>query len=213
VSLPREAQIAAAVLGMRTPLARVELAASQLAREGSTPALAALCERIRDAVGDLDRQIELSLRALLPEPQEEGRWAPCQEVIAEVVDRFRPVLEARGCACVEQVASQEPVRGERERVRRATLCLLRASGAVASRGGRVRLGAETEPGRYGISVDVAQANVEVDGGWTESLEQVLESTRAFALAHDAELDVRWSPASGSSLLRATLWFRVPEADA
>lgn len=210
MSRERHAQIASAVLGMRTPLARVELAASQLDRDGATPRARELARCIREAVIEMDRRIETSLRALLPAAPASVARA-CGNVLEEVLARVGDVLGARGLRCALRPDPPDPVIGDPDRLRRAALCLLRSAGGVAGSGGTVSIGLEDAPGRYGVSVDISRGGP--DAGAT-GLEPLVAAAREFALAHEAEIDVRWCPGSEPSILRAALWFsRPPESPA
>jgi|GEM_PF-2917162 len=136
--MSRDAQIAARVLEMRFALSRIELAASQLLRQGQTPVDRALIETIRLAVEDLDARIDRSL-LLLAGPQDPLRVEDCAAVPAEVVGRLAPVVGARGIRCRAGETPRTPVPGDPERLRRGAVALLRGAARWAGEGGQLEL--------------------------------------------------------------------------
>jgi hypothetical protein len=200
VNRARQAQLAAAVLEMRRPLSRVALLASQLRRLEGSPAVGALGDRIREAVAELDRQIGLSLRALLPEPAR-APAEPCDRVLGEALDRVRPALLARGWRCEVPAPSRDPVRGDPERVRAAVPKLLRWATAGAGPG-RIELSLVRETGRSGVRARVTGAAAAPD-------EAMRGELRLFALACGAELVEE----DGAEEASAIVWFGPAEGGA
>jgi hypothetical protein len=124
---------------LRGMLARIKLAASQLARATTTHAGRGLARSIVSAVGELDHGLA-QLAALLDLA---GRPRVRSEDLCglahELEERLAEPLAARGIAL--RVANDEgaPPRGDPERTRRTALLVLRAGAARLCAGGRLSL--------------------------------------------------------------------------
>jgi hypothetical protein len=92
----RDAVTHVLALESRNALARVELAASELARFDANPAMQEMLETIGDAVGELD--VLLAKIGLLwsPGSGRQARSIEVDEVMSRVVERLGPALDARG---------------------------------------------------------------------------------------------------------------------
>jgi signal transduction histidine kinase len=201
VNARRDAQLAAALLGLRTPLARIQLAASRMRRDGSPPLARSCGEAICEAVEELDGRLELAVAALAPERKPAPPRA-CEGALNQVLERVAPAFEARGCRC-ERMPAPDSVLGDEARVRRGALQLLRVALRFAGRGGRVRVGLVDGTARYGLQLNAQ--GLEADE--TEWLGEPLAALRRFALALDGELELEATEGTG---LRAALWFAREE---
>lgn len=146
MSATRDAELASAILDIRAPLSRVELAASRLDREDRTPRTAELAHTIREAVATIDRQLELALRVLAPPGP--NRDCPSAPVLEEVAARLRPVLAARGLDLrVESPHDSPPL--DPAVLRRAVIALTGAA-AEHAQPGPLEVGLVSGKGRWGV---------------------------------------------------------------
>ena len=200
----RDAQLAAALLGLRTPLARIQLAASRIRRDGSPPLARSCGDAICEAVEELDGRLELAVEALAPE-RISAPMSACEGALDQVLRRVAPAFEARGCSC-ERTPAPGSVLGDEANVRRGALQLLRLALRFAGRGGHVRVGLLDDVARYGLrlSADGAEADQ------TEWLGEPLAALRRFALARGSELEFEATEGAG---LRAALCFAREEPGA
>ena len=147
MNLERDAELAAIVLDIRTPLSRVELAASRLAREDMPPRARDLAETIREAVAAIDRELENAVLALAPRAERTRSGAG--PVLEALRTRLAPVLEARGLELEIEPAPE--VELDPTVLRRAAIALTRA--AVEHAGpGAFRLGLRPSQHGWGVSV-------------------------------------------------------------
>ena len=154
MSDPERSFTAALALGLRTPLSRIELAASRLEREAVTPAARGLAEGICDAVEELDRMIVQLTAVLAPPPPIDPPRAPLAEVLPAMRDRLAPVLAARGVQWLEPELDAGAV-GDPDALKLTALSLIRAGTELAGGGGRVSIQLQTEAGRSGVRLEVA----------------------------------------------------------
>lgn len=187
----RETLAAAVAVEIRTPLARVELAASQLEREAWSPTSERLARSIRGAVGEIDARISGMLRLLLP-PAPRTPCQPLGPALASLQDRLAPSLAARGVT-LRHAPPGERLTGDSQLVRRAAVSLIRAASALARSGGEIVVDLCVESERIGV-----RASWTGDGGGREAAEDALGSARAFALAQGGLLEATGEP-------EATLW--------
>lgn len=185
---------------MRDPLARIELAASQLARLHPDHANRTLTRRILEAVADLDDRLQASIRALAPRRTGAVRAEDAGVVVARAVDELAPVLGARERVLepLAPLAAPAP-RADAQLARRAALQLLRGAGAWAGAGGRLRLELVPEGGRCGIRVAAQRGDA-----CSTPCDDPFGAARRFARAERIGLDVTRSEASPARL-EATLW--------
>ncbi len=184
-------------LDMRNPLARIELAASQLERAALTPAAREQVDSIADAVCELDRLIARSLAVLLPRDP-----APTGDVRAELADlraRLRSSLGTRGVVWLEPGESSRTVGGDPFLARQAALLLVRLASGLAVDGGRFALDASVEGEGFGLVLRVLS---EADPEPAQ-----LEPADDFAGIHGALFETR----TGEAGFEARLSFRAPEA--
>jgi hypothetical protein len=137
--LDRE-QIAAAISGLRDPLARIALAVSSPARAASAEAREQRAESVSAALADVDARIDELLRVLRAETQVPAH-GDCRASFASACERARPAAFARGLALRERAPS-ESVPGDSAQVARATLRLLRVACAWTGAHGCVELALE-----------------------------------------------------------------------
>lgn len=133
---------------LRNPLARIELAASRLARDAHTPSARDSVEAIREAVADLDRQV--GARGVWE--RGEGPRASLAELLQTLEARLRPVLEARGISIVIEPAGETDPTPEAWRARRAGLALLRSAARCDPTQIAMRGLCHQEPPLWGIEV-------------------------------------------------------------
>jgi len=198
MSNARAAAAAARSVALRTPLARVQLAASRLEREAVTPAVARLVASISDAVAELDRGIADLLGVLVPpaQPVTDEDVAAALEVLRQ---RVAPSLCARGVEWTAGAGHAGPVPGNASLVRESAVALVREAAAALGAGGRVRLDLAEAPDRLELRLSLTggRAGAPGPGGF--------EASRALALRRGGGLD--WDGAAG----RATLWLPRGEA--
>ena len=84
----RETLAAALAIDMRTPLARVELAASQIGREATTPMVRALGRSVSEAVEEVDRLIARMLKLLAPPVATREVEVPLEDVLDGGLDNW-----------------------------------------------------------------------------------------------------------------------------
>jgi hypothetical protein len=124
---------------MRSPLAQIELAASQLAREALTPIARAHADQIFDAVAQIDELVDRSLRLLLPQAPRAGRTCALTPVLGELRARFEPALAACGVQWVSDGGAADEVRGDPDAFRAHVCSLLRFVLVACERGGRMEV--------------------------------------------------------------------------
>ncbi len=197
----REERLEGSLLSLRDPLARVALAASQIARAPGDPIAGILAEGIRDAVGDLDRRIQESLHLVRgPLSRDEG-VGDCGEALRALVAQLAPVFAARGRRLEALDLPREGLRMDAGVARRAALLLLRCAGAWTGPGGWLRLEMRSRGAQSGMRVEAGRSQ---ESGVTAR--DAFSEVARFALAQGAELE--HTPAdAGASRASATLWFR------
>ena len=181
MSATRDAELASAILDMRAPLSRVELAASRLDREDQTPRTGDLARTIREAVAIIDRQLELALRVLAPAGP--TRKSPSLPVLQELAERLRPVFSARGLDL--RVSDEHSPSLDPAVLRRAVIALTGAA-AEHARPGPLEVGLVPGEGRWGVEVRWRSAKESAfDGG------DVLRRLQPLALLCGAEAEPRF----------------------
>lgn len=197
----REERLEGSLLSLRDPLARVALAASQIARAPGDPIAGILAEGIRDAVGDLDRRIQESLHLVRgPLSREEG-IGDCSEALRALVAQLAPVFAARGRRLEALDLPREGLRIDAGVARRGALLLLRCAGAWTGPGGWLRLELRKRGVRYGLRVEAGRSQ-ETGGAGRDAFSKLAR----FALAQGAEIEHTPTDA-GAPHASATLWFR------
>ncbi len=141
----RDAELASALLDLRAPLSRIELAASRLDREERTPRTGELARTIREAVAAADHKLELALRVLAPPAAEPA--LPAAGVLEELALRLRPVLAARG---LELRVHGEPSPALDPAVLRRAAIALAGTAAELAEAGPVELRLVSGEGRWGV---------------------------------------------------------------
>lgn len=145
----RDVYSAAIAIEMRAPLARVELAASELMRGAATPVARDLSAGIREAVADLDRLISKLLSFWVP-PATRDEPVDIANVLHSLHERLSPVMSARGIIFELSISSSSTVLGSADIAHEVGVALLRAGAALVGSGGRLDLMAESGLDRYGI---------------------------------------------------------------
>jgi len=186
-----------ALLLMRDPLGRIELAASQLTGAEASIVTRELLRGIRSAVGDLDEQLQEALGALRG-PQIDHEVADCGEALRRVVDELAPVFAARSRRLDPAEVHTGEVRGDAAIARRAALRLLRGAGRWTGAGGRMQLALLTDSGRWGVRV-AARCGEDTPAPKAASFDEARRLARAAggSLEHES---------GRSDEARATLWF-------
>lgn len=167
--LSRETYVAAAAVNLRTPLARVGLAASQLERSAATPAHRELAGNISEAVLELDRGIEQLLQLVVPPRAGVEAEEDVSEVLASVRERFAPVLAARGLRWRAPGSPPEVLPGTPDRARRVAVAMLRAATELTREGGSFALDVarDDEGIRFELVCDAEeQASDAMSGRWS-----------------------------------------------
>ncbi len=183
----RDAAIASTVMDLRSPLSRIELAASRLFREDMPPRAQDLAATIREAVSVIDGQLDAALQALAP-PSPPRPAEALGPVLVALAERMSPVLSARGFAL--QIEEVPELLVEPSQTRRIALVLARVAMELAEPG-VLLLTAEEEGGGHAVAVQWAQATMEGAPSIAARAAQQL------ALA----MNGRWSLAPG----RAEIW--------
>lgn len=145
MSAIRDAELAAAILDVRAPLSRIELAASRLDREDRTPHAGELARTIREAVTAIDQQLELALRVLAPASP--VRKSPAGPILEELAGRLRPVLAARGLDL--RIGCQHSPSLDPAVLRRVVIALVGAAAECAGPG-PIDVGLLLGDGRWGV---------------------------------------------------------------
>lgn len=140
VSLPAETRAAALSAEIRTPLAQIELAASQLYREALTPNARAYAELVFEAVAEIDGLVERTLRMLVPPRCELETDLDLAPVLTELRRRFTPALAACGIEWKWREPEHVGVTGNPEQVRRFCTELLHLALILSQEGGQFTLG-------------------------------------------------------------------------
>lgn len=144
-------------LGMRAPLARIELAASRLAREARTPGGRALAASISESVAELDESIGRSLALLARETEAAPAADDLRAVLADLHRRLSPALEARGVQWAQPTPEALEVRGDAALVRRLAVMLVREGAGRAGAGGAIGLSVRGDAEGYGVELAVRRA--------------------------------------------------------
>jgi hypothetical protein len=198
MSEPRDAFAAAFAVEMRAPLARVELGASQLARDATTPAARELAVGICTAVAEIDRLISRVLAVLLPHPRPPAPAADLRPVLEDLRERLSPVLSARGVSWEPGPAAGSEVSGDAESLRAVAMALLRVGAELAGSGGCLSLDLRADDGRYGLQLEGRSAGAGTAGG---DLGEALRELCGPVLSQGGSVDL---PDEGGEI-RATVW--------
>ncbi len=188
--MAKEAFAAALAVNMRTPLASVELVASQLEREAATPTTRRLAARVSEAVSELDGLIDRLLAVLIPP----GVAADCVNDLGPVLERTRerlaPVLAARGVSWETPVPSPARIAGDPEQFRRLIAAMLRPAAAVAGVGGRISLSVEVAWERAGLTLHCERGQ---PGAVAADQDAMFEEARALAFGVGGALELEHRP--------------------
>ena len=196
-----------ALLFMRDPLSRIELAASQLARAQRGAVEEERLAAIRRAVEDLDRRLQEALGALRAPRSRAGASDDCGRALRELVAELAPVFAARSRRLEPPQLAPGGSLGDAAVARRAALRLLRGAGGWAGAGGWLCLSLRSDPGRWGVGIRVRRAAHGAAGP-----APAFREARRLAHSLGAEFE-QSSPASAEAELRATLWFPRSECPA
>lgn len=208
MTTPAHGQLTQAILRMRTPLARVELAASRLARSAATPATRGLVEGISEAVRQIDHEISDSLRVIRPAAREQSDFGDARGVLTALRRRTAAVLQAYEIRWPPPDGEDQPILADRVAVEKAALVMLRAGIALAGRGGSVELSLvhHAEASRTGLRLAAEQAVDAAPSSASSTAPDPLTQPLAFALGWGGSLDVRRRDREAT----ATLWLAPSE---
>lgn len=135
----RHATAATMVLDLRTPLARLSLAAQRFAREAVRPADQALAAGMQDAVLEIDTRIDRILPLLAPaDPTLTTNRSAALPVFEQLQERLQPALEAQGIA-LDLMPPTETFEVDSHAIRRLSATLVHAGAAWVGDGGRLEL--------------------------------------------------------------------------
>ncbi len=175
----RDAELASTLLDLRSPLSRIELAASRLVREDMPPRARDLATIVRDSVAAIDSRLTLALRSLeRPAVALPMEAAP---VLEAVLQRIGPVLAARGFPL--ELDPVPALQVDSRVLRRAVIALVRLAAERGQPGPPIRLTLRPDPVRPGLQVsyrplgrdagtqraarDAAAGLAVAAGGWLE----------------------------------------------
>ena len=184
--LPVTTHAAALSVEIRTPLAQIELAASQLFREALTPNARTQSEQIFHAVSEIDELVERMLRVLVPPRRRQANSGDISLMLAQLRRRFVPALAACGVEWKLRDAAEEPVLGDVEAVRRQCTELLHLALILSGEGGQFTLVVDGRDDGVDASLFCRRASAfsEVE---MESARNAVQRSQAVALEGGAEL--------------------------
>ncbi len=201
----RQTFAAAIAAQMKTPLSRVELAASQLMRDALTPANRRLASRVSDAAEDLDALIGRLLALLAPGAKERVVEGDLREVIDSLHRRLSPVLAARGIEWAEPASDQgRALVGDQRRSRRAALMLLRSAAKLVGSGGRLAIEGVIEGSECAVRL-IAHAG---DRGLATTASIAVGELRTAALRDGGRLEERYQ----GEEVQLTWWMLAPSPE-
>jgi len=195
----RASVAAALLLELRTPLARVTLAASQLARSASSPASHGLAASIADAVSQIDAGIERVLPLLVNLPPRPAALEAIDVVLPAVLERLGPGIAAREVSLALETQQAGGARCDPHTARRAAAALLQVGTAWLGRGGDARLSVARESERVGLRIEC------VGGDASARDERAFPSLESRC---SGEADVEHTVSAEAAC--ATLWLRGVE---
>lgn len=204
---PHAAEAAARLAALRTPLSRIELAASRLARLVTAPAGRALADDIRGAVSELDDGLGRAMRDLVGAPRPSAPPEDCRGMLEALHQRIAPALHARGIDWIAPAgdAADGPILGNATAARQAVLCLLEDGLALAPAQGRIELALVPgeSPGRCGVALRVhAEDGAEPpDAQRADGEPEAFAAARGFVHRNGGTLE----PMPDPSLPSAVVW--------
>lgn len=196
---PGSAPAARTLAQMRSGLTRIELAASQLAREAATPAARRLAAGICDAVDELDRAVSETLALLRRADPRSAAREDLRPAFRALAARLGPSLAARGVRVEPQDRGGAPLLGDPRLLRQAAATLLRAGATCCGPERRLRIELVERAGAYGLRL--ALPGVESLPGGDTGSDQGFEAARSFALRCGGA----FAEGPDEGAWRATLW--------
>jgi len=197
------------VVRMRSSLARVELAASRIARDSLTPATRELAAGITESVREIDEEIGTALGTFRAEPDAGVDVGDCAQVLAAMRDRMLPILRAHTIDWPAMDEDRDAFVHDRVGVERAALLMLRSGIALAGRGGRLALSLVHGRDSMGIGIRLATERNAPSSENENLLCDSLGGARAFAHRHRGSLELH-DAARGAALV--TLWLAPLEVE-
>ncbi len=171
--------------GMRGPLARIQLAASELERAAATPRERELLSRIAHAVVELDGLAQAVEGVLRPRVRS-GEVVELGPVLEDLHEHLAPAVAARGFVWLPLRLPASTVVGDPSRARHAAIALLGAACAEPAPRAELRLALAQDADRYGVGLDL-----ESDGDpiAAERIEAAAGEARSLALSRGGALDI------------------------
>ncbi|MFT5444137.1 MAG: hypothetical protein ACI8W3_003189 [Myxococcota bacterium] len=185
-ALPAQTHAAALSIEVRSPLARIELAASQLYREALTPNARAQSDQIFEAVAEVDRLIERILRVLVPPKHDAELSGDLALVLSELRTRFVPAFAACDVEWKWRDFPREPVIGNTESVRKLGTELLHLALTLSGNGGQFTLDASRRDTSISLSMFCRRATPCNDDE-QRIASAAIHHAKAFALEEGATL--------------------------
>lgn len=184
--LPVTTHAAALSVDIRTPLAQIELAASQLFREALTPNARTQSEQIFHAVAEIDELVERMLRVLVPPRHRREPSGDLAPMLAQLRRRFVPALAACGVEWRMRDVTAESVHGDVEQVRRQCTELLHLALILSGEGGVFTLTLVGHEGSVEVSL-FCRRGCAFSEGELDSARNAVQRSQAAALEGGAEL--------------------------
>jgi len=154
---PRSSMAAALLLDLRTPLARLSLAAQRFGREAARPTDRSLASGMQDAVNEIDARIDRILPLLVDaEVAPRADLQPAAPLLESLAARVRPALDACDITLTTS-APPHTVRIETHAARRLAATLVRGGAAWVGPRGSLELGVLTDGSQRGIELCCARA--------------------------------------------------------
>jgi light-regulated signal transduction histidine kinase (bacteriophytochrome) len=188
----------AALVCLRDPLSRIQLATSEL--EGAAANDVPATRSIQQAVSEIDLRLEDALTSLRRRSTLSEPAADLRQTVRRVVDDLERALAARGIELLLGALPDEPVPGDDSLVRR-TLCRLLLG---------VSRWMHTQPGAVELRLvsDAVGAGVELCAqlhgpGLRGASRDILGPIRGFALSEDLALEAQIDAAAGRAKVLAS----------
>ncbi len=167
------------------PLARIQLAASELDRDAMTPRHRELLSRIARAVVELDGLAQ-AIDGVLRPREGAGAVADLYPVLEDIHERLAPAVTARGLVWLQPEPASATVFGNPARVRHAAIALIEGATAEATPELGLRLRVFGEKGLYGVGLDLESAGQPLD---RERIEGATRDARSLALSRGGSFDL------------------------
>lgn len=153
----RASMAAALLLDLRTPLARLSIAAQRLGREAVRPADQTLAVGMQDAVDELDARIDRILPLLVEfEATPTADLQPVAPILHGLAQRLRPALDASDITLTTTLPS-ETIEIDAHAARRLGATLVRSGAAWVGHRGTLELSVLADAAERGIQLRCERA--------------------------------------------------------